>query len=65
MKIITEVKSMAYIITESCTNCGACEPECPVECIKEADGKYIVDKDVCTDCGLCAAVCPEDAIKPE
>jgi len=56
---------MAYIITDDCINCGACEPECPVECIKEGDGKYVIDKDVCTECGACAAVCPVDAPKPE
>lgn len=56
---------MAYIITEECIQCGACESECPVECIKEVDGKYIIDKEVCTECGSCAGVCPVDAPKPE
>ena len=26
---------MATMITEDCINCGACEPECPVEAIFE------------------------------
>ena len=56
---------MAYVITEECVNCGACESECPVDCIKEGDGIYVVDKEVCTDCGACAGVCPVDAAKPE
>jgi ferredoxin len=56
---------MAYVITEDCTNCGACEAECPVECIKEEGGKYFVVKEDCTDCGICADICPLDAIKPE
>ena len=56
---------MAHVITDECVACGACESECPVECIKEGDGKYIIDKDVCTECGACAGVCPVDAAKPE
>ena len=28
---------MAIIITDECINCGACEPECPVEAIFEED----------------------------
>ena len=56
---------MAYVITDDCVNCGACESECPVDCIKEGDGKYVIDKEVCTDCGSCAGVCPVDAAKPE
>ena len=56
---------MAYIITDDCVACGACEPECPVECIKEEGGKYVIDKEVCTECGACAGVCPVDAPQPE
>ncbi|HPL17835.1 MAG TPA: 4Fe-4S binding protein, partial [Spirochaetota bacterium] len=26
---------MAHVISDECTNCGACEPECPVEAISE------------------------------
>ena len=56
---------MAYIITDDCTACGACEAECPVECIKEDGGKYKINKEDCTECGICADVCPLDAIKDE
>jgi len=56
---------MAYIITDECIDCGACESECPVECIKEIDGKYVINKEDCVDCGACAGVCPVDAPKPE
>ena len=27
---------MAYKINEDCISCGACEPQCPNEAIKEA-----------------------------
>ena len=56
---------MSFIIHEDCISCGACEPECPVECISEGDGIYVIDKEKCTDCGACAGVCPVDAPKPE
>lgn len=52
---------MAYVIQDSCINCGACEPECPVGCISEGDAKYVVDADNCIDCGACANVCPVNA----
>lgn len=52
---------MAYVIEDSCINCGACEPECPVEAIAEGDGKYVIDGEKCIDCGACANVCPVDA----
>ena len=54
---------MAYIITDACINCGACETECPVECISAGDGKYVIDGEKCIECGACANVCPVDAPK--
>lgn len=55
---------MAHVINDTCVACGACIPECPVDCIKEGD-IYVIDKEACIDCGACAAVCPSDAISPE
>ena len=52
---------MAYKITDDCIACGSCEGECPVNCISEADGKYVIDADQCIGCGSCAGVCPVDA----
>ncbi len=52
---------MAYIITDDCIKCGACEAECPVNCITEGDKVYIIDADICISCGACADVCPVDA----
>lgn len=54
---------MAYTITDSCTNCGVCEDECPVGAISEGDDCRVIDADTCTDCGACAEVCPVDAIE--
>ncbi|MGA2447439.1 MAG: YfhL family 4Fe-4S dicluster ferredoxin [Polyangiaceae bacterium] len=58
---------MAYSITSECINCGACEPECPNEAIREGSDSYVVDSARCTECVgfndtvACAAVCPTDA----
>jgi len=54
---------MAYKITNECTNCAACESECPVEAISEGNDKRVIDEDLCTECGICADVCPVEAIE--
>ena len=56
---------MSYIINDDCISCGACEGECPVECIKQGEKKYVIEKEKCIECGACAAVCPVEAPKPE
>ena len=53
---------MAYSINDDCTNCGACEPECPVEAISDNGSARVIDADACTSCGACAEVCPVEAI---
>ncbi|MBS6525856.1 4Fe-4S binding protein [Aedoeadaptatus acetigenes] len=55
---------MAHKITDACIACGACKPECPVDCISEG-GVYSIDESACIDCGSCAAVCPTGAAQPE
>ena len=55
--------TMAYIITDDCISCGACEAECPTSAISEGDGKYVIDADTCISCGACAGVCPVGAPK--
>jgi len=52
---------MAYTITDACTACGSCVPECPTDAISEGD-IYVIDPDACIDCGACADVCPTEAI---
>ena len=53
---------MTYKITDECTMCGTCVPECAFEAISEGDPKYIIDADACTDCGSCEAICASGAI---
>ena len=55
---------MAYVISDECVSCGACEPECPVDAISQGDTQYEIDPEKCTDCGACVDVCPVDAISP-
>lgn len=58
---------MALYITEECTYCAACEPECPTQAISAGDDIYIIDPNSCNECeGLaeqaCVAVCPAECI---
>lgn len=62
---------MALYITDDCTNCTACEPECPNNAISEGDGIYVIDPDKCTECvghfeeSQCVLVCPVNCIEPD
>ena len=49
---------MAYKISDACISCGACEAECPVECISSGDDKYVIDANTCIECGSCSFICP-------
>lgn len=52
-----------YTITDACTQCGKCLPECPIEAIEADDPIYVIT-DLCCDFAECVVVCPEDAIIP-
>lgn len=62
---------MAYIITDECISCGACEPECPNVAISPGSAVYIIDPAKCTECvgsfasSRCAEVCPVEACIPD
>jgi ferredoxin len=61
---------MALFITEECTSCGACEPECPNQAISEGDPVYVIKAELCTECvghfaeSQCVAACPVACIVP-
>ena len=55
---------MAYVISDACISCGACEGTCPAA-ISEGDGQYVIDADTCMECGACADGCPAGAISQE
>ena len=60
---------MAMTITDDCTACGVCEPECPNEAISEADPIYVIDAEKCTECAdveegpQCVKWCPKEALE--
>ena len=62
---------MAYIITDECIACGACETECPNGAISEGDIQFVIDPSKCTEyvgaysSSQCADVCPVDACIPD
>lgn len=59
---------MALKITIECTNCAACEPECPNDAISQGDEIFLIEPSLCTECigafdeSQCVAVCPADCI---
>jgi hypothetical protein len=60
-----EVFTMAYVINDSCIQCGSCAGQCPVGAISEGDGKFEINADTCISCGSCAGGCPVGAISEE
>ena len=58
---------MAYMITEDCIACGACEAECPTNSISEGDDTYVINPETCVECvghfdePQCVTVCPTDS----
>ncbi len=53
---------MSYVISDSCTNCGSCDIECPVEAIHEKGDKRVIKAEECIECGACEVICPAAAI---
>ena len=54
------------IVASQCTNCSACEAECPNEAISEQGNTFVIDPAKCTEClghfdvPQCVAICPVD-----
>ena len=53
---------MAYVITERCVKCGACESECPNGAIIELENKFAINYVKCVECGNCIDNCYNKAI---
>ncbi len=62
---------MAYLITDECISCGACEPECPNAALVEGETIYDVLPEKCTECvgsfdtQQCVEICPVDCCLPD
>jgi ferredoxin len=56
--------TVSHVISDDCTNCGACVDSCPVNAIAPASDKHKIDADTCIDCGACVDTCPVSAISP-
>jgi electron transport complex protein RnfB len=53
----------AEVAAGLCTECGTCQPRCPMEALRAFDCATVVDLDRCIGCGVCAPACPEGAIR--
>jgi ferredoxin len=62
---------MALKITDDCSSCAACEPECPNTAISEGEDHYHINPDLCTECvgffadPQCVSACPTESIVPD
>ncbi|MBN1343203.1 MAG: 4Fe-4S binding protein [Phycisphaerae bacterium] len=52
---------VARVDSATCTGCGQCVEECPVEAITVLEAA-VVDESRCIGCGACVEVCPIQAI---
>jgi ferredoxin len=53
---------MPYIVTDACSQCGACVAGCESGAITEGETQSHIDVAVCVECGTCMRNCPFDAI---
>jgi NAD-dependent dihydropyrimidine dehydrogenase PreA subunit len=53
---------MAYVISETCDNCGTCKESCPSDAIHEGEKQHTINMEECIECGACIAACPNEAI---
>ncbi|MDR7415445.1 MAG: 4Fe-4S binding protein [Armatimonadota bacterium] len=42
--------------------CAACEGSCPVDALRVAEGRVVLDRTKCTGCAACVEACPHEAV---
>lgn len=57
-----ETTTGTFLITNACTECGACAGICPENCIKVGT-PYEIDQAHCLRCGICQEACPAYAVQ--
>lgn len=58
------IRKKAYVDTNLCVACGACEKVCKLGAISVFKGMYAkVDLDKCVGCSMCAKECPASIIE--
>ena len=55
---------MIIVDSYRCAYCGGCVSVCPVDALKLAETRLIVNAD-CIDCGNCVLACPVGALQPQ
>ena len=53
---------MAFVISQRCVKCGACESTCPNKAIVEEAKQFAIDYLKCVQCGACISIRPNRAI---
>ena len=54
---------MPWIDAESCTGCGVCVDECPVDAISMKIEEAVINMAECIRCGICHDVCPQESVR--
>ena len=54
---------MPWIEEKSCTGCGICVDECPVDTISMESEKAKIDMENCIRCGVCHDVCLQGSVR--
>ncbi|RLD17642.1 MAG: ferredoxin [Caldiserica bacterium] len=54
---------MPWVHEESCTGCGLCIENCPVDAISIENGKAKILMEKCIRCGSCHDICPNEAVR--
>jgi len=54
---------MPWIDEESCTACGICVDECPVNAISMKIEEAEINMTECIRCGICHDVCPQESVR--